>query len=149
MDGSPIRFLQELYPIDDIIARQLGMEHSQVKLVQGTPEQTDTYVFRALRRDGSVQMERRYTARLAQRPYMDIDPHGPQVHPSTGYLRVTVNGDLLLDETIPTDLERVWGRLPEYCSARCPLLDGADLRRSAYTGASALLCQAGDGALAF
>ena len=104
----PIRFLQELYPIDDRIAQCLSLDTRQIRFVQGTPDQGDTYVFRARSADGAVLLEEGYSVSVSQRPYMACDPASSLVHPSTGRLSVAVNGTSLLERAIPTDLEQIW-----------------------------------------
>lgn len=115
----PIRFLQELYPIDDIIADRLGICRDCIRFVEYSGDQNVTYTFRAFSETGDVLFFDSYRVSFTERRYLDAFPETALVHPSTGAIRVTVNGSLVLEERIETDLERIWeiyqGRVLPYC----------------------------------
>lgn len=103
----PIRYLQELYPIQDILAEKLLLKPDNILFhaYEGTDELT--YLCRILMQDGSCR-EFRYLARYSERPYLDEYPQMGKVHPSTGYIQVWVNGEERLNRNLPTDLEQIW-----------------------------------------
>lgn len=106
----PIRYLQELYPIEDRIAKEWGMERSRIEFRPYTDEMGDeklTYLCRAYR-DNKVCLEETYEARCSERPYLDAYPQMGKVHPATGYLRVWKNEREVLCERIRTDVEAIW-----------------------------------------
>lgn len=104
----PIRYLQELYPIEDVIARRLGISKDAIALEAYQGSANLTYEWTAFDGDGAVVQQETYRACCSEIPYLDDYPAAGKVHPPTGFLKVWVNGAALLDERIPTDTERVW-----------------------------------------
>ncbi len=103
----PVRWLQELYPIEDILARELGLDREKILFLPYKEDLPLTYLCRAYR-NGSLVYESSYEAQYAERPYLDSSPEMGKVHPSTGYLRAWINGREVRFQKIPTDLERIW-----------------------------------------
>lgn len=104
----PIRYLQELYPIEDAIVEAVGVEKDHVvfQIYEGTEDLT--YLVRALDVDHTVVYEDRYLAANSERAYLDDFPQLGKVHPATGFLRVWKNGDAVLNERIWSDVEKIW-----------------------------------------
>lgn len=103
----PIRYLQELYPIEDVIVRELGIAREQIQFKVYEGKEDITYLCRAYKEEESIY-EDTYLAAYSERPQMDEYPQLGKVHPSTGYLKVWLNGEVIADERIQTDLEAVW-----------------------------------------
>lgn len=103
----PIRYLQELYPIEDILVRELGITREQVVFLPYEGGEDLTYLCRVWKNDGSCY-ESRYLAHNSERPYLDACPGLGKVHPATGYIEVKVNGKEVLSREIRTDLEEIW-----------------------------------------
>ncbi len=103
----PIRFLQELYPIEDILTEKLGVLRENVVFSVYEGEEDLTYLCR-MSKGGKACGEFRYLVRYSERPYLDEYPQMGKVHPATGYLRVLVNGAEKVNCRIPTDMETVW-----------------------------------------
>ncbi len=103
----PIRYLQELYPIEDVLVEALGIEREQVVFAayEGTEELT--YLCRAVKGE-ETYYEASYQAQASERTYMDEYPDMGKVHPSTGYIQVWINGQEKLFRQIRTDLEEIW-----------------------------------------
>ena len=103
----PIRYLQELYPIEDVIVNELGIDREQVvfKAYEGNEELT--YLCRVFE-DNDVVYESSYQAVCSERPQMNEYPQLGKVHPATGYVKVWINNELILDKKVKTDLEMVW-----------------------------------------
>lgn len=103
----PIRYLQEMYPIQDILKKKLSVTEDQIvfRAYEGT--ENLTYLCKVTLEGGAFR-EFKYLARWSERPYLDEYPKLGKVHPATGYIRVWVNGQERLDRKIPTDLERIW-----------------------------------------
>lgn len=104
----PIRYLQELYPITDVIEEKTGIEKENIEFVVYEGEREITYIFQAKDKQGNVIMEESYLSANVERPYLDIYPEMGKVHPSTGYIKVLVNGKELLNERVQTDVEAIW-----------------------------------------
>lgn len=103
----PIRYLQELYPIEDMLTEALSIPADKVIFNAYEGGEELTYLCRVTEEGGSVR-EFRYLARYSERPYLDEYPRLGKVHPGTGYIKVWVNGNVLLDRSLSTDLERIW-----------------------------------------
>lgn len=103
----PIRWLQELYPVQDALTEALELPRSAI-----TFEQLDrsdvTYEVSARNGQGEVVLRREFTASWSERPYLDAYPEAGLVHPATGRLEARINGVPVLDVAIVTDLEAVW-----------------------------------------
>lgn len=103
----PIRYLQELYPIEDVIVRELGIPREQVIFKAYEGAEDITYLCKVYKKDEAIY-ENTYLASYSERPQMNEYPQLGKVHPSTGFVKVWVNDGLVLDEKVQTDLESVW-----------------------------------------
>ena len=103
----PIRYLQELYPVEDMIVSAINVGRDAVRFAAYEGEEDVTYLLRA-KKGSTVCYEETYRSACAERPFMDEYPQLGLVHPSTGYVRACVNGAQTVDERIRTDLESVW-----------------------------------------
>lgn len=103
----PVRYLQELYPIDDVLSAQLGIPRDNIEFKAYEGNEDITYLFKAFS-DGEESFCSQYKSRCSSRPYMDQYPQLGIVHPSTGYVKVFVNGKPFFETEIKTDLENVW-----------------------------------------
>ncbi len=103
----PIRFLQELYPVDDLLAEELGISRSKVnfKLYEGKEDITYNFIAKS---QGKEIINADYKVRYSERPYLDKFPEMGKVHPLTSYMKVYVNGELKLEKRIKSDLENIW-----------------------------------------
>ena len=102
-----MRWLQELYPIEDVLVRELGIRRDQVVFLPYKEDTEDTFLCRAYRRN-AVCYEGAFRVHYAERPYLDAYPEMGKVHPSTGYLEARINGKPVLSRRIRTDLEEIW-----------------------------------------
>lgn len=103
----PIRYLQELYPIEDVLVRELGIDRDAVVFLPYDGKEDITYLCKVTAQ-GESCYEAAYRAQYSERPYMDEYPQMGKVHPATGYIQVWIDGEEVLFENIPTDLERIW-----------------------------------------
>ena len=106
------RWLQALYPADAILARELGLADSLVTF-QSSWTAEPIYAVDVLGPDGDTLHTDTFDPRYTVRPYVDYFPKHDSVRVPTGGLRVTMNGDTLVDRRIRTDLERFWARFQE------------------------------------
>lgn len=103
----PIRYLQELYPIEDVLVRELGVDRDAVVFLPYEGDADLTYLCKGYRND-TVCYENTYKAQCSERPYLDEYPKMGKVHPATGYIRVWINGEETVYQKIRTDLEEIW-----------------------------------------
>ncbi len=104
----PIRPLQELYPIDDILAAELHLERSRIEFDYYQGEEDLTYLVIAFNEKGDELLREQLKTVWAERPYLDRYPDIGKVHPPTGYINVSINDEIVLQDRIKTDLELVW-----------------------------------------
>lgn len=104
----PIRYMQELYPVDDVIAERLKINREQITFVRYDGEQDITYEVKAFEDSKEAIFTSVYKAAYSERPYLDEYPQMGKVHPSTGYIKVLVNGTEVINESIATDVENIW-----------------------------------------
>lgn len=104
----PIRFLQELYPVEDLLVQTLQIQRNQISFGIYEGEEEITYQCRVWAQDGTKQYDGTYKAAYGERPYLDAFPGMGKVHPSTGYVKVWINGVLKVEERIRTDVECIW-----------------------------------------
>lgn len=103
----PIRYLQELYPIEDVLVKELGLTREQIVFLPYEGKEDITYLCKVSAQE-EILTEDTYKAQWSERPYMDSYPQLGKVHPSTGYIKVLVNGKEKVFKKIATDLELIW-----------------------------------------
>lgn len=106
---SEARWVQELYPVDEMLARKLNVPLSAITLdefepVAGSP----TYRVLALDGAGREILKRDFTVTTHTQPYNGVIPRYEQVRVETGWVRLEAAGKPILNERIPTDLEEFW-----------------------------------------
>ncbi|MEO5897061.1 MAG: M14 family metallopeptidase [Vicinamibacterales bacterium] len=103
----PSRWLHELYPVDEIVERELGVpkQRFQLELVDSP---SDIYTMEALDAAGRVIERAAFSPKFAEREYLDKFPGWSRVDVTTGWLRAEVAGKTIIDTRIKTDPERFW-----------------------------------------
>jgi len=104
----PIRWLQEIYPVDDLLSNELGIEREKVRFEALEDDSDATYEITVKDSQGIDILRTEYRAKYSERPYLDEYPEIGRVHPSTGWITVRINGQPVVDENIKTDLEEIW-----------------------------------------
>lgn len=103
----PTRWLHELYPVDDIVARDAGIAKDQFHL-ELVPDAKDIYTLEATDAAGKVVYRATFNPKFVEREYLDKFPGWSRVEVTTGWLRATVDGTTAIDARIQTDPERFW-----------------------------------------
>ncbi|MGH7554407.1 MAG: hypothetical protein ACREMQ_15490, partial [Longimicrobiales bacterium] len=104
------RWLQELYPIDAVLARDLGILDSLI-VFRPTYDRDPIYTVRVLDRANREILRDAFHPRYVIRPFFDLFPEYEQVRVTTGWVTVISGGDTLLDKRIRTDPETFWDHL--------------------------------------
>jgi hypothetical protein len=104
---EPGRWLNELYPADEVLARELGLPLEAFSFVQRA-EGDPVYQVSVTDRSGAVLFQDSFSPVFYERPYLDAFPERARVTVTTGWIQVRVGEQLLLDERLPTDLDRIW-----------------------------------------
>ncbi|HEY3380716.1 MAG TPA: M14 family metallopeptidase [Vicinamibacterales bacterium] len=103
----PTRWLHELYPVDEIFQRDLGIPTSAFKM-ELTDDAKDIYALDALDAAGRVVYHGTFSPKFTEREYLDKFPGWSRVEVTTGWLSARVNGETVADLRIQTDPERFW-----------------------------------------
>jgi hypothetical protein len=105
---SPHRWLHELYPIDEVLSRDLGIPLDRITLEKANSGQPATYVVYAEDASGKSILQESFEPRFAKRSMFDAFPDYASVRVHTGWLYAVVGGVVVADEQILTDPERFW-----------------------------------------
>ena len=105
--NADTRWLQELFPIDAVLARELGIPDSVITF-SPTRKREPIYTVRVLDRAGAVIVEDAFSPKYVVRPFFDLFPEYEQVRVTTGWVTVEANGFTILNERIKTDPEAFW-----------------------------------------
>jgi hypothetical protein len=102
------RWAQELFPVDEVLARDLKIPLAKVELAQLAEATGPTYIVHAYDAAGGEILKRDFTVASVLRPYSAQFPHYETVIVSTGWVRMTADNNKLIDERIETDPEIFW-----------------------------------------
>jgi hypothetical protein len=106
--SEPSRWLQELYPVDEIAARELALPLDRIVFEMIKPG-GPTYAVQALDAQGEALFEANFTPRTRAVPLSGVLPEWGEASVTTGWLRIVAGGTIVCDRTVETDLERFWG----------------------------------------
>ena len=105
---SVYRWNQELFPVDEILAKDLSLPLKNIELAQLPDDKGPTYKVHAYAADGHELLTRDFTVKTVARPYNDQFPEYETVTVETGWVNLTAAGKPLLDERIESDIETFW-----------------------------------------
>ncbi len=106
--AEPSRWLQELYPADEVLSRELNLPLDRIKFQIADPGGA-VYAVQALDAKGAVLFDASFTPRTRQVPLSGVLPEWGDAKVTTGWLRVIAGGTVVCDQPLETDLERFWG----------------------------------------
>jgi hypothetical protein len=129
---SPARWVQELYPVDEMLSKELGIPLEKIHLdeleeplvtriyglkaspslpaLPGPPGLLDvpTYRVHAYDAAGKEILAREFNVSTVERPYNGVMPEYEKVQVDTGWVRMESGGKPVLDQRIATDIEEFW-----------------------------------------
>lgn len=105
--SEPVRWLQELYPADEFLARDLGLSLDKIRF-EMTPPREAVYEVIATDAKNAVIFQQAFTPRIREIPYMKKLPEWGSVKLTTGWLRISKGDQTISDGEIRGDLEKVW-----------------------------------------
>lgn len=108
----PTRWLQELFPADEILAEGLGISRDKIAFIRDD-EIGHTYRIEFLDESGSSIFCDDFDVKYIQKPYIKKYPQIGKTHVTTGWICAEVNGNPVLEQRIETDTEKVWRILEE------------------------------------
>ena len=103
---TPVRWLHEIFPIDEVFVRDLGVNLEQIRFEE--VHQGPTYSVRVTDRSGAEILHDTFDPHYVTRPYMDRFEDYEHVRVTTGWLKAEAGDATLVDERIPTDPETFW-----------------------------------------
>ncbi len=110
--AEPARWLQELYPIDDIIAREAGLPLEKIDF-EMKDGRDPTYEVLAYGSGGEPLFEESFSPRVRELPFLAVLPEWGTVRVTTGWLRMERGTTVLFDGALRTDLENFWSFFQE------------------------------------
>ncbi|WP_420636954.1 M14 family metallopeptidase [Candidatus Palauibacter sp.] len=103
---TPVRWLHEIFPIDEVLARELGLGLEQVRFEETT--EGPIYEVAVTDEDGAEIVRDSFEPRWVLRPYFDRFQDYEHVRVTTGWIHATADDRTLVDERIVTDPEAFW-----------------------------------------
>jgi hypothetical protein len=101
------RWIQELFPIEDVIARELGIADTAV-VFRATHAADPIYRLRAFDAAGGVLLDEGFSPRWVERAYFELFPDYERIRVTTGWVEVELDGQTVVSERVRTDLEAFW-----------------------------------------
>jgi hypothetical protein len=110
---SEARWVQELYPADEMLARRLNLPLEKVTLAQmeesaRAARPAPHYRVHAFDAAGKELLTREFTVATVMQPYNGVITRYEQVQVATGWVRMEAGGKAILDQRIKTDPEEYW-----------------------------------------
>jgi Zinc carboxypeptidase len=107
---SDARWVQEMYPADEMMARRLNLPLEKITLdeIEEPDARTPTYRVRAFDAAGKEILTRDFTVTSVMQPYNGVIPRYEQVQVETGWVRLEAAAKVVLNERIKTDIEEFW-----------------------------------------
>ena len=106
---SPARWVHELYPVDEMLSKELGIPLEKIELSQfDYSDSAPTYRVHAYDSSGKEMLARDFTVTTVERPYNGVMPEYEKVQVDTGWVRIESGGSVVLDRRIATDIEEFW-----------------------------------------
>jgi hypothetical protein len=104
---APTRWLLELYPIDEILAKELNLDLKKIRF-ELRPIGSPAYEVIATAAGGTELFRRAFDPKFVERAFFDRFPDYEHVRVTTGWIKAAVAGRVVADERIATDPERFW-----------------------------------------
>jgi hypothetical protein len=105
---SLYRWNQELFPVDEVLAKELRTPLKDIEIAKMDDDKGPTYRVHAYSADGKEILSREFTVKTISRPYNDQFPEYETVTVETGWVKLTAGAQTLLDERVKSDIEMFW-----------------------------------------
>ena len=103
---TPVRWLHEIFPIDEVLARDLGLDLDRIRFEQIL--EGPTYEVVVTDSQGDVTLTESFDPKWVMRPYVDRFRDYERVRVTTGWIEARAGDRTLADERIVTDPEAFW-----------------------------------------
>ena len=110
---TPLRWLHEIFPIDEVLAADLGIDRERIRFQIVEPDAAGSvpvYRVRAVAPDGRVLVDETFDPTWVLRPYVDRFRDYEHVRVTTGWITAVSDADTLAHERIVSDPEWFWDR---------------------------------------
>jgi len=104
------RWLQEIFPIDTVLARELNIPASRITFRRQV-EKDPIYTVVVTDPGGVIILEESFDAKYVIRPFFDLFPQYESVRVTTGWVTVKAGDRVVLDKRIKTDPEAFWDHM--------------------------------------
>lgn len=105
--AEPARWLQELYPVDEILSRELGLPLDRVTFELAEPG-GDVYTVEAIGAKGTAVHADGFSPRTREIALSSVLPEWGTARATTGWVRIVAGGRVVCDQALETDLEKFW-----------------------------------------
>lgn len=114
----PIRLVQELFPVDDLIEEEIGISRDYInfKILE---DKEYSYEFLVYDKQNNIILRETFDVEYSQRPYLSEFVGIGKVHPNTGLINVKINNKTIIDENVKTDVEKIWDTYQEEILVEC------------------------------
>lgn len=109
--NTPVRWLHEIFPIDEVLARELELDLERIRFEE--VRQGPTYEVEVTAPSGQAILTETFEPKWVIRPYFDRFRDYEQVRVTTGWLTASRDGSAFADERITTDPEAFWDYFQE------------------------------------
>ncbi len=106
--AEPARWLQELYPVDEILARELSIPLERIEFEMKEPG-GPTYEVRAFDEKNGLLLEDTFTPRTREILLANALPEWGPAEVTEGWLKIKSGTAVFFDTALQTDLEKFWG----------------------------------------
>ena len=103
------RWVQELYPVDEMLARKLNLPLDKITLNEIDPPASGaTYRIHAFDGAGKEILAREFKVATVMQPYNGVVTRYEDVQVETGWVHLEDAGKIALNERLKTDIEEFW-----------------------------------------
>ncbi|MGB9893721.1 MAG: hypothetical protein ACPLRA_04855, partial [Candidatus Saccharicenans sp.] len=110
--ADPNRWLQELYPVDEILARDLNLPLEKIE-IEKKPASEPIYEVLAYDENNRILLNETFSPRTKERLFLTVMPEWGSASITTGWCTIKENNKTLLDVSLKTDPERFWDYFQE------------------------------------
>jgi hypothetical protein len=103
-----VRWLQELYPIDEILAKELDIPIEAIHFIKDETLKEAIYEFTVLSKSGDMLFKETFSPFTTEIDFQDRFQDWGEVMVCTGGIRVEGNNEVIFSSTIDTDPLRLW-----------------------------------------
>jgi len=105
--SEPLRWLQELYPVDEIFSRERNLPLEKIEFEMKS-EKEPVYEILAFDEKGMLFFQQSFTPRTKEIPFLKVLPEWGTSKITTGWLKIEKGNEVVLDTLLQTDLEKFW-----------------------------------------